>query len=45
MDARFWNAMYHEAKRDGSAIGMNPFGWGNGKNRKRPKVLAHRWVR
>lgn len=23
--------------RAGAAAGLNPYGWGNGKNRKRPK--------
>ena len=24
----------------GAAIGMNPYGWGNGKHRKRPKGVG-----
>lgn len=30
----------NKTNRAGSAIGMNPFGWGNGKNRKRPKGVG-----
>jgi hypothetical protein len=26
----------HKTLKSGAAIGMNPFGWGNGGNRKRP---------
>lgn len=30
----------HKTYKAGAAAGLNPFGWGNGKNRKRPKGVG-----
>lgn len=30
----------HKTYKAGAAAGLNPYGWGNGKNRKRPKGVG-----
>lgn len=30
----------HKTYKAGAAAGLNPYGWGNGKNRKRPKGIG-----